>query len=147
MRSLKILITFFLPIFLPSLLFSHGINADIITTGVIGVKFSYDGLSPMKNAIVKIYSPDNYDAPSLTSRSNEQGIVFFLPDKKGEWIIMAKDDGGHTTRVNIPVTENMIAKSSGSSLSYLQKIIIAVCVIWGLIGTGLFFSIKRKSGK
>ncbi len=143
MKTQKKLMLILLSTFLSGLLFSHGINADIITGGVIGVKFSYDGVSPMKNAVVKIFSPDNYDAPAISTQSNEQGVVYFLPNKKGEWIMMAKDDGGHTTRVNIPVTENMIAKSTGNSLSYLQKIIIAVCVIWGFIGTALFFKSKK----
>lgn len=145
MKTTRIFISLVIFIMLPVMLFAHGINAEILSGNVIAVKFSYDGGAAMKNAAVKIFAPDNYEHPSISAATNEQGMVYFVPTKKGEWILMAKDDGGHIKRVNIPVDESKIAQSSSHDLTYLQKIIIAICVVWGFIGTALFFKSRKNN--
>ena len=56
------------------------------------------------------------------------------------------DDGmGHVLKADITVEKGMVIKSSkkSNSLSLIQKLIIIASIIWGALGTALYFRGKK----
>ncbi|MCK4798660.1 MAG: hypothetical protein KAT05_14880 [Spirochaetes bacterium] len=144
-NSTLIILIFIYLIFSIISIYSHGVNCDFITNG-IGIKMHYDGGAPFSYAEVTLYSPDDYKNPYLKSQTDKQGLYFFKPNKPGEWIILIRDKKGHGIRKNIKVgPDGLLVQLNKTStrINLAQKIILAICVIWGMIGTALFF-IRRK---
>lgn len=131
-------------LFLPLLVFSHGINYEIISEGII-IKTFFSEEKVFANAGVKVFSPDNYLDPYKIATTDENGVYIFTPDKPGDWVIFFRDDEGHGTRVNLTIDKNlMIANSNlSSNFSLIQIIVMVICVLFGLAGIISFF-IKRK---
>lgn len=94
----------------------------------------------MSYAPYKIFLPDG-ESVFQNGLTDKNGMVIFSPDSPGEWRVQANDDLGHGARVMVNVgVGNM--KPTGvavGSLSALQKVLMALCVVWGAIGTALFY--------
>ena len=141
---LKKISIFFICFFLvfPSTLQAHGVRCKI--TKSLGIQVYFDSGSLVTEAEVKIYAPGNRKTPFLKCKTNLRGEAFFTPNKVGLWIIVVKDSSGHGLRKDIEVNSNMITSSKNSSLDWTRKIIMAICVVWGFIGTALFFVARKK---
>ena len=128
-------------------LFSHGVSTKIIKKGIVGIRFAYEGGNAFSNVKVKIYSPDDASKPFIVTSTDTAGYVYFAPTKKGEWIVVAKDEGGHAKRVNLNIDDSFSVQSkSAGEMTPLQKLIMGLAVVWGFIGTALFFK-GRKATK
>jgi len=130
------------------LLYCHGASYQLLTGGVVGIRASFDTGEPMAAARVLVFAPGETEKYYET-KTDRNGVVCFSPDRKGMWVIQILAEGGHGLRVNLPVDASMSARQgaeSASGSSYLQKIIMAIAVVWGFIATGLFFSRKRGKG-
>jgi nickel transport protein len=128
-------------IFFP--LFAHGTKYEIIPEKAIGIKAMYDTGEPMANAKVLIFAPDETKV-TQTTESDSNGVFYLTPDRAGTWTMQVRDRGGHGMRINLPVDESMrpgtAQKSSG--MTFIQKVIAALCVVWGCIGTALYFKVR-----
>ncbi|MGF1496695.1 MAG: carboxypeptidase regulatory-like domain-containing protein [Elainellaceae cyanobacterium] len=145
---------------------AHGTQIEYRTTQALEVQASYDTGKPMANAQVVVYAPDNPAEPWLTGTTDEQGRFTFTPDPSlpGQWDVQVRQ-AGHGDIVSIPLGEPvaeaaetggdaaeaeaavaMVSNSvSGSTeLDPLQKAVMAGAVIWGFIGTALFFMARKK---
>ena len=124
---------------------AHGTGYNIIKGG-IGIEAMYNEGSPMSDSDVTLFSPDNSTNPYLTGITDQKGRFIFFPETKGEWILRVDDGMGHSLTAKLDVTEKgVLSKTDGAILSYLQKITMAICVLWGLIGTGLYFKSKKDN--
>ncbi len=127
-----------------SILYAHGAKYEILSRGVLGVKASYEAGDPMADARVMVYAPNSSEVFFLT-KTDKNGIASFSPDRAGLWTLMIRDNTGHGLRVNLNVDDTMTVSQgdrAAGTTTPLQKIIMAICVIWGLMGTALYF--KRK---
>lgn len=133
-------------IFVSFPLFAHGTKYEILPEKVIGIKAMYDTGEPMANAKVRIFAPDETKA-SCTTESDSNGVFYLTPDRAGTWTMQVRDRGGHGMRINLPVDESMrlTQARTGSGINYIQKVIAALCIVWGCIGTALYF--KRKANR
>ena len=128
-------------------LFAHGTKYEIISEEIIGIKALFDTGEPLANAKILIFAPDETEV-TYTTKSDSNGVFYIIPDKAGTWTMQVRDKDGHGMRINLVVSESMQLMSDRENkigMTYLQKIIAALCVIWGCIGTALYF--KRKTGK
>jgi nickel transport protein len=127
-----------------SVAFAHGVEYEFIRDNVT-IKASFSGGKPFYPATFDLYSPDDYEEVYLSGETSDKGMFSFKPNKPGKWVVMLRDKTGHGTRINIDVNKDLSINTgeSNSSTALYQKIIMAVCVIWGFIGTALFF-IRRK---
>lgn len=126
--------------------FGHGTKYEILPEKTLGIKAMFDTGNPMAAAKVLIFAPDETKAAS-TATTDANGVFYFTPDKAGTWVMQVRDKGGHGMRINIEVNESMVLTSGqklSNTMSYFQKILMALCVIWGCIGTALYF--KKKVG-
>ena len=94
------------------------------------------GRSENENAEYNILMNDGYI-------SRNHCIIY--QNKQGMWIIQIRDNFGHGMRINLDIDKNLyLKKSLKKTSSGLQKIFMAICVVWGFIGTTLFFKRSRK---
>ena len=124
--------------------FAHGTDYEVYTNGIVGIKAMYDTGVVMENSSVLIFAPNEVDV-FLETVTDKNGFVCFKPDRSGTWILQVRGDGVHGMRINLNIDENMlIMKEEDNSAEYVQKIIMAICVVFGLIGTALFFKTKKE---
>jgi nickel transport protein len=97
----------------------------------------------MSGAQVRVYAPDNPSTPWMTGVCDDVGSFSFTPDITitGTWNVQVRQ-ASHGDIIHIPIGPDS-AGNGGGGYSPLQIILMAVCVIWGIIGTALYFSRRR----
>jgi nickel transport protein len=131
-------------LYLPA--FSHGIDYSFSSGESIIIKVSFGENEPMSYAAVKIFSPENNKIEHQNGRTDKNGLFSFVPNKTGEWTVMVTDDTGHGLKEKIKVDKKLrIDEMKSNNLNVMQKLIAAVCAIWGIIGTALYFKSKQKA--
>ena len=100
----------------------------------------------MAGAQVTVYAPDDPSTPWLTGECDDEGRFAFTPDTSipGTWDIQVRQ-AGHGDMIHIDIEEGSVTGGSSSGYSTAQIVIMAVCVIWGVIATALYFSNRRKA--
>ena len=131
---------------------AHGIVIESTPVQSVQLRATYESGEPMAEAQVTVYAPTDPETPWLQAIADEDGYFLFTPDPAipGEWDVQIRQ-AGHGELVRVDVSEDgtmsELARSSnrfsGVSGSPIQKWITIVAVVWGLIGTSLFFA--RKS--
>jgi len=136
---------------------AHGANLQYRTATAFEIQATYEGGVPMARAQVSAYGPDDPSTPWITGETDEQGRFVFVPDRAqvGNWEVKVRQ-GGHGKVISIS-TQQIAAEakqasdrptewSSTESENYtpLQKTVMAVTGVWGLVGTALFF-MRRPS--
>ena len=129
---------------------AHGVDMSYESKSVIDVAAQYDNGEPMSEAQVSIFSPDNPAEPWETGVMDQKGHYMFTPDpgKPGTWDVQVRK-AGHGAMIHIAVggEENADASApdtASTGFGMEQKAVMAACVIWGLVGTGLYFR-RRKN--
>jgi nickel transport protein len=134
-----------LGLLLPTPALAHGVNIQYTSDIEITIVAEYDSGEPMAGAQVAVYAPDDPSTPWLTGVCDNEGRFSFTPDVSipGTWDVQVRL-AGHGGMVHIPVGGDSAATSGGvGGYSYLQIALMAACVIWGCIGTALYFRRRR----
>ncbi|MGK7942916.1 MAG: carboxypeptidase regulatory-like domain-containing protein [Microcystaceae cyanobacterium] len=126
---------------------AHGAKINYKTTQAFQITALYEDGKPMKEAQVVVYAPSDPTTPWLKGTTNQTGQFTFTPDftQEGNWDVKVRQ-AGHGDIISIPLTTGKTAsmqlQTSISQTGYtsLQKVIMAVCGIWGFVGTAMFFS-------
>lgn len=124
---------------------AHGVAIEYKTTQALEIQANYDTGEPMRGAQVTVYAPDK-DEPWLKGQTDDRGRFTFTPDASlpGNWEIKVRS-AGHGDIVTIPVgathgaTHTVVPTSGSIGYTPLQKGVMTASVVWGLIGTALFF--------
>ncbi len=129
----------------PVIVFAHGAEIEYKTSNSIEVIAKFDSGEPMAESQVLVYAPNNMTAPWLAGTCSSNGLFSFTPDASisGTWDIQVHQ-AGHGHMIHIEIKDNAIVSGSSSGYSTGQIIIMSVCVIWGVIGTALYFK-RRKA--
>ncbi len=149
---------------------AHGVEMEHRRVSSVEVQARFETGEPMANAQVLVYAPDNPDEPWQQGTTDDQGRFSFVPDDAlpGSWEVMVRQ-AGHGAIATIPVTAAASADSAPDSppaaevdsttegessanslispstgLSPVQRGITIGSVIWGLIGTALFFARGKR---
>ena len=145
--SLFFLLILGLPIMLglPMKAYAHGAIIEYTVDMTIEIVATYDNGEPMAGAQVVVYAPDDPSTPWLTGVCDDEGRFTFIPDtsRPGTWDIQVRQ-AGHGDMVHIPVGQDMVATSGVGGFGVLQIALMSACVIWGFVGTALYFS-RRKA--
>lgn len=131
---------------MPVKAYAHGVDIEYTSETAIAITAKYDTGEPMADAQVSIYTPDDPSTPWLTGTCDEEGHFTFTPDTSilGEWKVKVRL-AGHGDIAYITISESGFELSSDSGFSVLQIVLMSVCVVWGTIGTALFFLRRRKA--
>ncbi|MCF8011501.1 MAG: carboxypeptidase-like regulatory domain-containing protein [Clostridiales bacterium] len=143
----KLLVILFTLLFVLCFTFSayaHGVNMSYQGNMSYTIKAEFDTGKPMSGAQIIIYAPDDPATPWKKGTCDENGQYVFVPDtsKEGTWLVQARK-AGHGASINIEVGEDA-SLSGGTGYSAMQVIIMIACVVWGFVGTALFFK-RRKN--
>ena len=123
--------------------FAHGTVIDLADVQAIEIIAHFDSGEPMADAQVSVYAPTDAANPWLTGTADSEGRFVFTPDRAltGEWAIQVRT-AGHGDWVYIDMADGDIAAMTASSGGFTtaQIILMSVAVIWGMIGTALYFA-------
>lgn len=115
----------------------------------IMVQAAYDSGEPMARAQIIVYAPSDPMKPWLTGVSDDEGRFAFVPDPQehGVWAVQARQ-AGHGAIVHVrtapPDAGTVAVTASQAGLDPMQRAIAAGAVVWGFIGTALFFWRGRR---
>jgi nickel transport protein len=143
----------------PSVALGHGSNVAATVTRQVSVELTvaveatYQSGRPMAGALVTVLAPGSPDEPWVMGECDAEGRFEFAPpvDRPGTWEVVVVSQG-HGGRVSVEIAGEgeesasavVTAESSSTAhLTRLQKFVMGACVIWGLVGTALFFSRGR----
>jgi len=128
---------------LPLTAYAHGARIEYTVDVAVEIVATYDNGEPMSGAQVTIYAPDDLANPWLTGVCDDEGRFSFTPDttKTGTWDVQVRQ-AGHGDIVHIPIEAGSVGTGNGG-ITPLQIVLMAACVVWGSIGTALYFS-RRK---
>ena len=141
-----VIVIWALCLLLPMEASAHGVNIQYTSDIEITIIARYDSGKPMASAQVVVYAPDAPSTPWLTGVCDNEGRFSFTPDpsRPGIWDIQVCI-AGHGGMVHIPIGEGTTPSSNIGGYSYLQIALMAACVIWGSIGTALYFRPRRQA--
>ena len=127
---------------------AHGAKISYTIAPTIHLVAEFDSGEPMANAQVTVYAPADPATPWLTGETDDQGRFSFVPDaaQPGTWDVQVRT-AGHGDIVHIPLGEGA-ALSGTTGYTTPQIVLMAASVVWGFVGTALFFARgKRAAGK
>jgi nickel transport protein len=133
-------------LFMPMEVHAHGVNINYTSNVEVEIIATYDSGTPMAGAQVAVYAPDDPTTPWLTGICDGEGRFSFTPDtaRPGIWDVQVRL-AGHGGMIHIPVGGDTTTADGQGGFSHLQIGIMSACVIWGSIGTALYFSKRRKT--
>ncbi|WP_092116605.1 hypothetical protein [Desulfonatronum thiosulfatophilum] len=125
----------------------------------IVVHAKYDNGQPMSEAQITVYAPDNPARPWLVGQADPEGRFAFVPDPAipGTWAVQARQAGHGAiihistdeTRSDIPDpmvnTTTPQFNQTSQGITPIQKGLMAGAIVWGCVGTALFFSCRRRT--
>jgi len=133
--------------FCAHLVWSHGTKTEVFYDGLVGIKAAFDTGQPMVHCKVLIFAPGSTDV-AINAITDANGIVCFAPDKAGIWTVQIRGQDGHGARVDIDVDESLHVNTktlqSNARFSPVQIAVMAVCVVWALLATGLLIVRRGK---
>lgn len=140
---------------------AHGSSISYTMGPAVALVAQFDNGAPMAGAQVTIYAPDDPVNPWMTGTCDAEGRFTFMPDleRPGNWEVQVRQSG-HGDIVVIPIDAETGAavgmgegvaryapamQTAGGAGGYtpLQLLLMGASVIWGCVGTALFF-INRK---
>ncbi|MGG6294399.1 carboxypeptidase-like regulatory domain-containing protein [Leptolyngbya sp. AN02str] len=136
---------------IPQRAIAHGIQVSHQITQAVQIEAIYDTGEPMVNAQVAVFAPSDPSQPWLTGQTNDQGNFVFTPDaaQPGSWEVQVRQ-AGHGQIVSFSTAEDRVAAAAtaGSTeepgFTVLQTSLMMGSVIWGCVGTALFFSRGKR---
>ena len=146
--SLLFLLILGLPIMLglPMKAYAHGVIIEYTVDMTIELIATYDNGEPMAGAQFVVYAPDDPSTPWLTGVCDDEGRFSFTPDtsKPGIWDVKVRQ-AGHGDIVHIPIGEGAVVAGGTGGYTTLQIGLMVACVVWGSVGTALYFSSRRRA--
>ncbi len=146
----------------------HGVEMEHRRVSSVEVQAQFETGEPMAQAQVRVYAPDDPTEIWQQGTTDDQGRFSFVPDETlpGSWEVVVRQ-AGHGAIATIPVTAAAEAEaetnngtgepapattepsassilSPSTGLSPVQRGITIGSVIWGLIGTALFFARGKR---
>lgn len=103
----------------PSVLFAHEVRYSI-TRGVAYIlDFYYPDGTKFAFESYEIYKPSNEKSAYQVGRTDEHGVISFVPDTVGRWKVRAFSDDGHGTSVEVDITEDSVVK--GRKIDFFER--------------------------
>jgi nickel transport protein len=125
---------------------AHGVVLEYTSDVKIEITARYDSGTPMAGAQVAVFAPSDPTTPWLTGVCDEEGRFSFVPDtsQPGIWDVQVRL-AGHGGIIHIPVGGGEAAAQGNGGFTHLQIGLMAACVVWGAVGTALYFSRRRQT--
>ena len=132
----------------PPALRAHGALLQHRLLPCIAIEALYDGGQPMAEARVVVFAPDEPARPWLTGQTDGQGRFSFVPDpeRPGTWSVQVRQ-AGHGAMIHIPLIDSGPVPPPhpvpAPAPATAQRWLMALAIVWGCLGTALFFLRRR----
>lgn len=128
---------------------AHG-TAIEVTQAAVEIKARFDTGEPMADAQVLVYAPGTPETPWKKGQTDAEGTYLFSPaaEMPGDWEVTVRKAGhGGTTTflVNSAGESTGATGQAAGAAPPTQKWLSMAAMVWGFIGTALFFS-RKTSG-
>lgn len=112
----------------------------------VHISAAFDDGMPMDEAQVTVFSGAAPSVPYINGMTDENGTFTFLsdPEESLNWDVQVRK-AGHGDMVHFSLANSSGILVEQGSFTPLQIILMSVCVVWGFVGTALFFRSKRRS--
>jgi len=131
-----LLIAVVLALFVPGWAEAHTVNYQVENKGLT-VRVFYAQDDPASYCEYEVYGPGD-EIPHQKGRTDKNGCVSFLPDRKGTWKVKVwgeSEHGFHGTDVSVEVGEGLMLKGFKKPLVATHlKLFVGVSLIFGLFG-------------
>jgi nickel transport protein len=122
---------------------AHSVHYQVENKG-ISVRVFYAEDDPVSYSSFEIFGPGD-TIPHQKGRTDRNGFVSFLPDRKGEWVINVygeSEHGMHGARIVVNVNENLFMESfkkppvAKYTTAFVGiSFLLAIFGLWGLLKT------------
>lgn len=130
----------------PAGAFAHGASIGLTEARGMVVEARYDTGDAMSRAQVAVFAPDDPAAPWLTGVTDEQGRFSFVPDgPPGQWAVQVRQAGHGAMGHFLWGADGATSAPAAPATTTLQRLVMIGCVLWGCIGTALYFRRPRRS--
>lgn len=117
----------------------HGATATVEQLTTVRITTQYDTGEPISRGQVAVFSPDDAQTPWLTGITDEVGVFEFMPTElSGDWEVVVRK-AGHGQSIMVPIGTSAAAPTE-PTLSPIQKGLTIAAIVWGFVGTALFFA-------
>ncbi|MEW6067959.1 MAG: hypothetical protein AB1610_06685 [Nitrospirota bacterium] len=125
---------------------AHSIHYHVENKG-ISIRVFYSADDPASYSAYEIFGPGD-TIPHQKGRTDKNGFLSFLPDRKGKWIVKVygeSDHGFHGTQVEVMVDENLFMESFKKPLVATHiKIFVGAGLILGITGILTLLKARKK---
>jgi nickel transport protein len=115
---------------------AHSVHYQVENKG-ISARIFYSPEEPASYSAYEVFGPGD-NIPHQKGRTDRNGFVSFLPDRKGKWIIKVygeSDHGFHGTQVEVDVNKNLFMESFNKPLvAKYTKAFVGISFILALFG-------------
>lgn len=89
--------------------YAHGTGYRQSSLKAIALEFAYSTGEAMSYREARVYSPNDEKFAVQSGRTDENGRFAFVPDVKGEWRVIVRDEEGHQCEAKIDITDEFLA--------------------------------------
>jgi len=123
------------------LLVFHGVQWSELP-GAKVFRISYESGRPM--TLAKVIIIDRKAETLAISKTDSEGLFYFLPKGEGPWKIKVMDNYGHGTVIRLKGETMSPLKHPVERSSLIEKVLIGILLIWGVTGTVFYIVAKKK---
>jgi nickel transport protein len=128
---------------------AHSVEYQVENRG-ISARFFYLPNEPANYSPYEILGPGD-GIPYQKGRTDKNGVVAFLPDRPGKWIIKVtaeSEHGGHAAQVEVNVSEGLLTESFSKPLVAAHaKFFVGAGVLMSAFGIWALWTGRRRQSK
>ena len=118
--------------------YAHGTGYRQSLMKAVTFEFAYSTGEAMSYREAKVYSPGDEKYAYQSGRTDEFGRYSFVPNVKGEWRVIVRDEEGHQCEAKIDVTDEFL---SGTETLSTQSETYDDIPVRALLGVSVIFNI------
>ncbi|TVP60909.1 MAG: hypothetical protein EA349_00835 [Halomonadaceae bacterium] len=114
----------------------HGAGYEPVDEEAVAIRFAYVLGEPMTGAEVQVMPPGS-QAPHQVARADRDGRFAFVPDRPGDWTVIADDGAGHRVQAVVSVSAEGMQLEAPRRLAVPQSWLLGGLLISLLVNAGL----------
>lgn len=128
---------------------AHTVNYEVQQKG-IAVRVFYAAEDPTSYSEFEVFGPGD-SLPHQTGRTDKNGFVAFVPDRKGTWTVKVLGESAHgfhgvTTEIKVDDDLNLESFTKPLAATY-TKFVTGISLIIGVFGAYALISSRKNKNK